>query len=126
MPLYASVAGVARQLGVLQVGTFHERQGEQSLVTEPGALPAAWARVWGGQTELRRSGAANAGFDGSTYGVQAGQDIYADATRRDRLAARHACCTSCFAAESFKPSAIKMDRIVVQSIYCPYLPRAAF
>jgi outer membrane autotransporter protein len=47
VPVYAEVTVLARELGIVQIGTFHDRQGEQSLLNERGALPAAWARVWG-------------------------------------------------------------------------------
>ncbi|MDM0015584.1 autotransporter domain-containing protein [Variovorax sp. J22P168] len=77
VPLYAAAPGVARRLGVSQIATFHERQGEQSLLTDAGTLSSSWGRVWGGHTEARGSGTVDPNFDGSTYGIQAGQDIYA-------------------------------------------------
>jgi len=80
VPLYAAIPGVARQLGVFQIDTFHDRQGDQSLLTGHGALPAAWARAWGNHSVLAEDGAASPEFDGSTFGVQAGHDLYADAT----------------------------------------------
>jgi outer membrane autotransporter protein len=78
--IYAEVPSVARQLGILQVDNFHDRQGEQSLLSENGTLPAAWGRVWGGHSTLSQSGDVNPEFDGSVVGVQAGHDIYADTT----------------------------------------------
>lgn len=78
VPVYAAVPGVARQLGLLQIDTFHDRHGDQSLLDGNGPLPAAWARAWGGHDVLSQSGAASPEFDGSVYGAQAGQDLYAD------------------------------------------------
>ncbi|WP_133647215.1 autotransporter outer membrane beta-barrel domain-containing protein [Paraburkholderia flava] len=78
VPVYAAIPGVARQLGLLQIETFHDRHGDQSLLDGNGPLPAAWARAWGGHDVLSQSGAASPEFDGSVYGAQAGQDLYAD------------------------------------------------
>lgn len=79
-PVYAAIPMVARQIGIQQIDTFHDRQGEQSLLNESGTLPAAWGRVWGGHTVQSQDGALNPEFDGSLYGAQAGHDIYADST----------------------------------------------
>jgi outer membrane autotransporter protein len=80
VPLYVEVPAMARELTIQQVGTFHERQGEQALLTEAGPLPAAWTRAWGGHATLRTSGTADPRFSGSIGGVQAGHDLYADVT----------------------------------------------
>lgn len=80
VPVYAEVPVIARELNITQLGTFHERQGEQSLLDETGALPAAWARVWGEHSTQRNIGGANPEFDGTMTGVQVGHDIYADHT----------------------------------------------
>ncbi|WP_241047902.1 autotransporter outer membrane beta-barrel domain-containing protein [Achromobacter xylosoxidans] len=80
VPVYAALPGVARQLGIQQLATFHERQGEQSRLTQNGALPAAWARAWGGHDTLSQRGDASPQFKGSVFGAQVGQDIYARAS----------------------------------------------
>jgi outer membrane autotransporter protein len=80
VPVYAEVPVLARELAIQQIGTFHERQGEQALLTENGALPAAWARAWGGHASLRSTGAADQSFSGGIGGVQVGHDLYADTT----------------------------------------------
>jgi len=77
VPLYAAAPGVARQLALLQMDTFHQRHGDQTRVTGDDMLPAAWGRVWGGHGVLHEEGAADTGFDGSLYGVQIGHDLYA-------------------------------------------------
>jgi outer membrane autotransporter protein len=78
VPVYAEVPVLARELGIAQIGTFHDRQGEQSLLNEAGVLPAAWARVWGEHATQRTSGGADPEFSGTMGGVQVGHDIYAD------------------------------------------------
>ncbi|BFG76332.1 hypothetical protein PTKU46_43650 [Paraburkholderia terrae] len=78
VPVYAEIASVARHIGYLQLDTFHERQGDQALLTETGRLPAAWGRVWGGHSAISQDGDASPAFDGSVYGVQIGHDLYAD------------------------------------------------
>jgi outer membrane autotransporter protein len=80
VPVYTEVPIIMRELAIQQIGTFHERQGEQSLLGETGALPAAWARVWGGHATLRNSGAADPEFSGGIGGAQVGHDVYADAS----------------------------------------------
>jgi outer membrane autotransporter protein len=79
VPLYAEVPGLMRELTIAQLATFHDRQGAQSLLTETGALPAAWARVWGERGSIAAGGAISPSFDGTVGGVQFGQDVYADA-----------------------------------------------
>jgi outer membrane autotransporter protein len=76
--LYAEMPSVVRQLGIGQIDNFHDRQGEQDLLTENGALPAAWGRMWGGHAVTSQSGAVSPQFDGSVFGAQAGQDLYAN------------------------------------------------
>ncbi|MFT4069752.1 autotransporter outer membrane beta-barrel domain-containing protein [Paraburkholderia sp.] len=78
VPLYTEAPSVARQLGILQIDTFHDRQGEQGLLTESGTVPASWARAWGGYSNISQSGDVKPSFDGSVWGMQIGQDLYAD------------------------------------------------
>lgn len=78
VPLYAEAPSVARQLGILQIDTFHDRQGEQSLLTESGTVPASWARAWGVYSNIAQSGDVKPSFDGTVWGMQVGQDLYAD------------------------------------------------
>ncbi|MBN3847281.1 autotransporter outer membrane beta-barrel domain-containing protein [Paraburkholderia sp. Ac-20342] len=82
VPLYTEAPSVARQLGLLQIDTFHDRQGEQGLLTENGRVPAAWARAWGAYSNIAQGGTVKPSFDGSVWGMQVGQDLYAD-TRAD-------------------------------------------
>ena len=76
--LYSIVPAMSRELGVISIGTFHERQGDQSLLEQgSGWVPAAWGRVIGEHTELNWSGTVNPSFDGAITGFQAGLDLYA-------------------------------------------------
>ena len=78
--LYAQLPGVMRQLDWMQIDEFHQRQGDQMLLGEKGAMPAGWGRVWGAHSVLSEGGDVNPQFDGSMGGVQVGHDIYADGT----------------------------------------------
>ncbi|WP_323122016.1 autotransporter family protein [Burkholderia alba] len=80
VPIYAEVAALAREMGVQQIGTFHDRLGSQTLLSETGPVPAAWGRVWGNHAVLGSEGTVNQSFDGSIIGGQVGQDLYADRT----------------------------------------------
>ncbi|MGO4677596.1 autotransporter outer membrane beta-barrel domain-containing protein [Bosea sp. 2YAB26] len=74
--LYTLLPGVARQLGLATLGTFHERQGDQALLLGSGALPGAWGRVFGRRAEERRSGLLSPEMKGNLGGFQAGQDLF--------------------------------------------------
>jgi len=76
VPVYGAVTATARQLALFSLGTFHDRQGEQSILGGEGGVPATWSRVFGQHTERHYSGGARSEFDGSMGGVQVGQDLY--------------------------------------------------
>lgn len=76
--LYAQLPGVMRQLDWMQIDDFHQRQGDQLLLGERGAMPAGWGRVWGAHSVLSEGGDVNPQFDGSMGGVQVGHDVFAD------------------------------------------------
>jgi outer membrane autotransporter protein len=80
VPVYAEVPELARALGLQQIGTFHDREGSQSLLNETGAVPASWTRIWGGHATLSNGGAVDPEFSGTLGGIELGQDLYADAT----------------------------------------------
>jgi outer membrane autotransporter protein len=80
VPVYAEVPELARQITIDQLDTFHDRQGAQSLLTESGKLPAAWARAWGEHASVATGGATSPSFSGTIGGVQVGHDVYADAS----------------------------------------------
>ena len=74
--VYAAMPGAARLVGLETLGTFHERRGEQSLLTGQGAVPAMWGRAFGSRTEFRRDGPLAPEFDGHLIGFQAGLDLF--------------------------------------------------
>lgn len=80
VPLYAAAPAAARQLGLLQIDTFHDRQGEQGLLTETGTVPATWARAWGGSSTIAQGGDVKPSYDATVWGMQVGQDVYANTT----------------------------------------------
>ena len=73
--VYAGLPGLARFIGLEILGTFHKRQGEQSLLTKNGGFPIAWGRAFGSRTEFRRGGPLAPEFDGHLFGFQAGMDL---------------------------------------------------
>lgn len=75
VPGYSVMPEIARVAGFAQMGTFHERQGQQGLLSEDGWLPAGWARVWGQTEQFRPKGDVSPQFDGNIGGVQVGHDI---------------------------------------------------
>jgi type V secretory pathway adhesin AidA len=76
VPVYSVVIPGAQVLALESVGTFHERQAEQSLLVESGVLAAGWGRAY--TTDLRQSwkGSAAPSFDGTNKGYQVGHDLY--------------------------------------------------
>nr|WP_274613016.1 autotransporter outer membrane beta-barrel domain-containing protein [Bradyrhizobium brasilense] len=66
---------VAQKLGLATLGTFHQRQGDQALLTSGGEQPAAWARAYGSHSSQSWAGTVSPAFDGTMAGVQVGVDI---------------------------------------------------
>ena len=77
VPVYSLMPEIARLAGFAQMGTFHERQGQQGLLTENGWLTGGWARVWGQTEQFRAKGDVSPQFDGNIGGVQLGHDLFA-------------------------------------------------
>ncbi len=74
---YSVVAPTAAVLALSSLGTFHERQGDQALLTQNGTTSAGWARVFGSDFRQRWSGDVSPGLDASFKGYQIGHDVYA-------------------------------------------------
>lgn len=81
VPVYSVNIPAARVMTLQALGTFHERQGEQSLLTETGAVPAGWGRAYGSDFNTSWSGTVAPSFDGTVKGYQVGHDLYAAETR---------------------------------------------
>jgi len=80
VPVYSVVVPAAQLMTLQALGTFHDRQGEQSLLTETGAVPAGWGRAYGSDFNKSWSGTVSPSFDGSVKGYQVGHDLYASET----------------------------------------------
>ncbi|AUZ46145.1 autotransporter outer membrane beta-barrel domain-containing protein [Pseudomonas orientalis] len=85
VPVYSVVVPAAQVMTRMALGTFHERQGEQSLLTETGAVAAGWARAYGGDLNKSWSGTVSPSFDGNIKGYQVGHDLYAAQTSGGQL-----------------------------------------
>jgi outer membrane autotransporter protein len=85
VPVYSVVAPAAQMMTLSALGTFHDRQGEQSLLTETGGVPAGWARIYGSDLKKSWSGTVSPRLDGSTQGYQIGHDLYAAVTDSGQL-----------------------------------------
>lgn len=78
--LYGSMPLVVRRLGLAQLGSFNDRQGDtQLLAGDPGGqgTPASWGRVFGESTRQRLRGDTDPQFDGQISGLQLGHDFLA-------------------------------------------------
>jgi outer membrane autotransporter protein len=72
--LKSVVPSLARTLGLVTLGTFNERQGDQLLLR--GDLPVGvWGRVFGQGTREQFAQGARPDFDGTFAGFQAGADL---------------------------------------------------
>lgn len=76
VPTYSVVPPVAYDMALANLGTFHERRGEQSLLQGVDFLPVVWGRVFGQDKETTWSGTVSPTFDGHLYGFQAGADLF--------------------------------------------------
>ncbi len=84
IPGYVMAPTMARELGLAALATFHERRGDQSLLTGQGIVRSAWARVFG-RTQKQGTSPAIPGtsfalapeFSGHVWGVQVGLDLFA-------------------------------------------------
>ncbi|PNB74004.1 autotransporter outer membrane beta-barrel domain-containing protein [Pseudomonas sp. GW456-E7] len=76
VPTWSVVPPAAAQLSLSALGTFHDRQGDQNLLTETGALGAGWGRVYGKNLEQTWAGTVTPRLDGSLNGFQVGNDLF--------------------------------------------------
>ncbi|WP_137928934.1 autotransporter family protein [Mesorhizobium comanense] len=73
VPVYSALPPVADHLAMATLGTFHERRGEQSLLSDTELQPV-WGRIFGQDAEMGWSGTVSPSFDGTLLGFQAGFD----------------------------------------------------
>lgn len=72
--MYAALPGEARALGLMTLGTFHERNGDQGLARGQGGAERAWGRIFGAHLKQASPGSVDASFSGYAGGVQLGID----------------------------------------------------
>lgn len=75
VPVYSAVPPVAEHLMMTTLGTFHERRGEQSLLSSDTDLQPVWGRIFGQDAKMALSGTVSPSFDGTLFGLQAGFDL---------------------------------------------------
>ncbi|WP_434563328.1 autotransporter outer membrane beta-barrel domain-containing protein [Pseudomonas sp. Z5-35] len=80
VPTWSVLPPAAAQLTLMALGTFHDRQGDQRLLTETGAFGAGWGRAYGKDLDQTWAGTVAPRFDGSIKGFQVGHDLYAAPT----------------------------------------------
>lgn len=80
-PLYSVIAPIAQQLGLLTLGTFHERMGDSP--DNPGKgnafpwqSPAAWGRIFGQHVNNRYRNFFASTANGNLSGFQSGVDVW--------------------------------------------------
>ena len=76
VPVWSVMPPAAAQLALNALGTFHDRQGDQRLLTETGAFSAGWGRIYGKNLDQTWAGTVNPRVDGSIKGFQVGNDVY--------------------------------------------------
>lgn len=74
VPIYSALPPVAEHLAMTTLGTFHERRGEQSLLSDNEMSPV-WGRIFGQDAKMGWSGTVSPSFDGTLFGLQAGFDL---------------------------------------------------
>ncbi|RUX96559.1 autotransporter outer membrane beta-barrel domain-containing protein [Mesorhizobium sp. M7D.F.Ca.US.004.01.2.1] len=75
VPVYSALPPVAEHLAMTTLGTFHERRGEQSLLSNMELSPV-WGRIFGQDTKMAWSGTVSPSFDGTLFGFQGGFDLF--------------------------------------------------
>ena len=73
--VYSKVPQLAREMGMLMLGQFHIRQGDQSLLGRDEDKNETWVRVFITGLDQRGGGVLKPSFDGTVYGVQGGIDL---------------------------------------------------
>lgn len=80
VPAWTVLPPAAAQLTLSALGTFHDRQGDQRLLTETGSFGAGWGRVYGKNVDQTWAGTVTPRLDGSIKGFQVGNDLYGSQT----------------------------------------------
>ena len=80
VPVWSVLPPAAAQLTRAALGTFHDRQGEQRLLSEAGRFSAGWGRVYGKNFDQTWAGTVTPRLDGSLNGFQVGNDLFSSPT----------------------------------------------
>lgn len=80
VPVWSVLPPAAAQLTLAALGTFHDRQGDQRLLSETGSFGAGWGRAYGRDFDQTWAGTVTPRLDGSLEGFQVGNDLYAAQT----------------------------------------------
>ncbi|WP_233281627.1 autotransporter family protein [Pseudomonas tructae] len=75
--VYAAAPRAAALIARSALGTFHQRQGDQDLLKQTGALSASWGQAYGNSFHQSWSGTVDPSLDGNLYGFKVGQDLFA-------------------------------------------------
>lgn len=76
VPTWSALPPAAAQLTMAALGTFHDRQGDQRLLSETGALSAGWGRIYGKNFDQTWAGTVTPRLDGTLNGFQVGNDLF--------------------------------------------------
>ena len=76
--VYAKVPQLAREMGMLMLGQFHIREGDQSLLGDDEDAHETWARLYVTGLNQHGGGLLSPQFDGTVTGVQGGFDLVTD------------------------------------------------
>lgn len=85
VPIYSVFVPAAQIMAREALGTFHDRQGDQRLLSDTNSAPAGWARLYGSDMRRDWAGDASPHFDGSTKGYQVGHDLFVAPTDSGRV-----------------------------------------
>jgi outer membrane autotransporter protein len=85
VPAWSVVPPAAAVLTLASLGTFHERQGDQSLLGETGPVAAGWVRLLGDDFSQQWSGTVGPELDANIDGWQIGHDLFAWRTDTGRF-----------------------------------------
>jgi outer membrane autotransporter protein len=80
VPTWSVLPPAAAVLTLTALGTFHDRQGDQRLLSETGAFGAGWGRVYGKNLDQTWAGTVTPRLNGSLNGFQVGNDLYSSPT----------------------------------------------
>lgn len=80
VPTWSVLPPAAAQLTLTALGTFHDRQGDQRLLTETGTFGAGWGRIYGKNIDQTWAGTVTPRFDASLNGFQVGNDLFGSLT----------------------------------------------